>query len=272
MPLPADFQELSQAVGSDQTSMRQLEIYVTKDPILTAAVLRHASFVFPSSSGGYSLRTALMAMGTRELRSLVSSLVLHQRLAEGQPSHFPSERYSNYSLATAAFARVLFTKRDKVEPIATHWNADDVFSAALLHGLGLPMLARLSEPAYRRTRDWCQMKGHTFYEGFETMFNGSLHELAAQAAEAWSLSPQFSLVIRWVGRPDLAPEQHDVLAIIQYASQLAGRLVGPVEDWKCATPLSPELTARFGLSEADVVDLASALGAYNLKPASPFAA
>lgn len=138
--LPEAAIELDILTRDPKSSMSDFERVISRDPALSAKVLRCAnSALFPNRWGEVDdLRRAIVALGIRTLNSIATGFCFHQTLGgpvEGSPlSHV---RLWQHCIATAVSAKV-------IAAVKRYPEVHEAFLAGLLHDIGYSIISVLA--------------------------------------------------------------------------------------------------------------------------------
>jgi HD-like signal output (HDOD) protein len=132
--LPAAYTELSTLLGRSDVSIQMLSHAVSRDPALTAQLLRLANSAVYGSPGRIdSVQQAVTRLGTKRLRELALSTTV-VRMFSGMPEHMlDMESYWRHSLATGICAQILGEQH-------LGMRTESLFAAGLMHDLGTLVL------------------------------------------------------------------------------------------------------------------------------------
>lgn len=134
---PTLYLEILQEIESPQSSIQGIAAIVAKDPAITAKVLQVAN----SAAYGLAERVtdpveAVQQLGMTTVRSLVLSAQVYDSYAPGRMAKFSADALWNRLMKCADLARTIL-RRDG----ATVTDAEDAFTAGMLHDIGKLMLA-----------------------------------------------------------------------------------------------------------------------------------
>ncbi len=230
--------ELLRAVNDEDASRRQFSAIISRDPTLTADLLKIANTAFyrVSDQPVESLDRAVAVLGTQGIRSLVSSAALQPvfKVPAGQFTRFPGLAWDHAFLSGVA-----------AESLAALAENEDPFAAqllALLMGLGVIVAFRLTYDHYSREPGLVPDP-----EVFATMIDRQAAPIARRIAASWDLSER---MITALNDQSSAPVVGPALLSRLGRSLWLGRTLGALA-----------LLVREGtLSAADARDVALAAG------------
>jgi HD-like signal output (HDOD) protein len=212
--LPALYLELTEALQSENTSLRQIEEIIEKDVGMAAKILQLANSAFIAAHGRVSsLHEALSLIGAETVRSLTLSIHVFSQSSR-EPStaaHFSALWV--HSVAVAALAQRIAMQETRKKAVA-----DEAFTTGLIHDVGKIVL--LSEMANEYTRVIQEADGNppSFHE-MEMQHLGCTHgQVGAYLMSVWGLP---STIVQ-------AVEYHD------HPSELEGRDFASLTAVHCA--------------------------------------
>jgi len=252
-PYPALLEELDHLMARDDFELGRLADMVSRDPSLTAALLRVAnSPVFGLRQSVSSLRQAVTVLGLARTRAVSRSEVLRDALrgyADPALIHALWERFGEIGNLAASLA----TRSPRLKP-----QSDLAYSAGIFHGTGCFILAK----RFPGQTLWLTRVGADFESRMEQMdaaLGTDYVAIGALVARGWRLPLEVSEAIAQQRRLRQAPETISaappLTCLLRLAIVLHDETAKP-EDW-------PELweTARDRL-ELDASTLDAAMAEY----------
>ncbi len=252
--LPGIALRLTEAVDSGVASALDLEKIISSDPALAARILRIAN----TGRAGWTdnevstIRMAILKLGQRSVKNLAVSLIMDSMthsIGDGGPD---PNRIAHHSLATAFLARYLFARRQQKSEFESHWSADELFAATLLHDIALPLLYQVSPEVFQRI-NLTAVRGQTSYDwAFERIYKHPMNELGGAAMEAWGLPSIFQSVCWHWREPWGCVEEFPALCCVHYANHLATAFGLSSEPWTIEEDLALEVEEEVGLAPEEV--------------------
>jgi HD-like signal output (HDOD) protein len=141
-PRPSLLPQLLEVVTDEEASLRGLARIVAQDPQLTGEMLRTAnsSLYRVSSTPVESVERAAALLGTRGIRTLISSSLLKPLTGSGRTGRF-GEIIWEHSQYSASAADAWAARSQETDPFAAHM-------VSLLHGLGVVTVYRVLADLY----------------------------------------------------------------------------------------------------------------------------
>jgi HD-like signal output (HDOD) protein len=251
--LPSTAVQLLKTLDSGEASASDLEHIIAADPALSAEFLRMASMAAAGGVPRYStIRSAIMLLGQRTVRSLATSLLLrHLTFGSAKTPHFDAARFSRHSLGIAILARFLFARKQMKERVASDWSVDEVFAAGLLSSLGLGLLSKVAPETYDRIYMHAKRTGLTVEGAFQRLFGKPSTTLTAAAVEVWGLPAIFSSSLVHLYQPWAFQDEFAALCCLNYAVALSDTHGLAIGDWEVPFEVEPEVELEVGLVEEE---------------------
>ena len=202
--LPRVYADLTKALGDPDVSLASVTRIVEQDMAMCAKVLQLANsafFALPHSVS--SVQAAIGTLGTATLRDLVLSVEVFRTFENRVDKSFSLEAMHRHSLCSAAIAKRLLSDARKRE---------DAFAAALLHDIGLLVLATIPPQA----RDLVAQTPGVHHE-----------EIGAYLLGLWGLPYSVVEAVANHHTPSRVPHPHfDIVAAVHVANVLAHEQAG----------------------------------------------
>ncbi|MBN8221888.1 MAG: HDOD domain-containing protein [Spirochaetes bacterium] len=185
-PLPTIVAQVMQFdANNPKNGAADLEKLVVPDKAISAELLRVANSAFYGRSGKVKvLRDSLAVLGIKATKNLVIYLSTKTMSANYKSDTF--KKYLNRFPIYAALVAQNVALETKLKP-----QADECFLAALLHSIGMNIMALQKQGHYSDMIDACE-KNKWELSKLEKQSYGSTHTtLGKRAAEAWKLPEIF---------------------------------------------------------------------------------
>lgn len=244
--LPAALAEILRVANNASASLTDLEVLIARDPTLAVEVLRVANsplYGFRRRLG--TIREAVIALGTRKVRSLASALALAPMfnacggLVEGG-------RLWSHALAVAMWT----------QPVATRvecYDTNVLFTAGLMHDIGLVVLHQLASSELGRCLEKARASQRP-HEEVENQLLGTNHgKVGAALCAKWMLPAELTLLLSHHHDPDVPVEPG--AQVLQLADWLASHAGLGNFAWAPLRPVPPRLLVAMRLREADLQEL-----------------
>lgn len=185
-PLPTIVAQVIQFdANNPKNGAADLERLVVPDKAISAELLRVANSAFYGRSGKVKiLRDSLAVLGIKATKNLVIYLSTKTMAASYKSETF--KKYLNRFPIYAALVAQNVAQETKLRP-----QADECFLAALLHSIGMNIMALQKQGHYSDMIDACE-KNKWELSKLEKQSYGTTHTiLGKRAAEAWKLPDAF---------------------------------------------------------------------------------
>lgn len=181
--------QLTSTLGRDDVELREIEALIVRDPVITARVIQAANAAaFAGHGATSSIRNALLRLGIERVRRLALLVGLFNAMpARGVPAAFWP-----HSLATAVCSEVI------LQHVATSPAAGDpdvVFLGALLHDLGVLVLASHYAKDYQALREACAREAKPLIDVEVSVLGIDHATMGAQLAKQWLFPPSVCAAI-----------------------------------------------------------------------------
>jgi putative nucleotidyltransferase with HDIG domain len=247
--MPATAAKLMPLLQSPNAGVDQIEDVLKYDPGLTANLLKltnSAYFGLPSQVS--SVRQAVLLLGWKRLLQLVMTMCMSAIMKKPVPGYdLPQGELWRHSVAVSVAADLL------VKSLSID-DADEVFTAALLHDIGKMVLGSYVLGDLDKIEEMVT-KGISF-EVAEYVVLGTNHPaVGARILQSWSLPQELVNAVRWHHDPDNCQKQC-LLSDVVHVANLMGRRIGygKGRNGQAAEP-SFEVTERLGLSQGHIDQL-----------------
>lgn len=260
--LPAVATRLLEITLSDKSSVGEIGNLLSRDPALTAKVLKvvnSAAFGlrFPVSNLGY----AITVLGLQRVRSLVLSLSIYETVAKVD-SKGPLDRtgFWRHSVAAATAAKALAIATGKSNP-------EETYVAGLLHDMGMLLLDTFVPQEYavviEKASQMAKEEGSHVVRRLEReAFETTHEEIGSKLAARWNLPEALCGAILYHHAPEETPEPFDspaqrlvaCTAAADYLSWAAG-----YPSWNTPYPPKPSLQVLELLHNIDAARIMEAI-------------
>jgi HD-like signal output (HDOD) protein len=182
--LPTIYRELMQEMQSPQSSLKKAARIVGKDLAMVTKILQLVNSAF------FGLRThvsnpeqAVALLGFDSVKSLVLSMQVFSQFDPATLPAFSLDELWRHALVASTCAR-----RIAKEEAVSQQVLEEAFSAALLHDIGVLVLAANRPEEYRRVIDLMQSKGIPDWEAEREVFGADHAQVGAYLLGLWGLS------------------------------------------------------------------------------------
>ncbi|MBW2489052.1 MAG: HDOD domain-containing protein [Deltaproteobacteria bacterium] len=249
--MPTTAAKLLPLLENSDSTAAEIESILKYDPGLTANILKltnSAYFGIPTRIS--SVRQAIVLLGWKRLLQVVMTICMSPLMNKTIPGYdLPRGALWQHSVAVSVAAEIL-VKALKIP------DADEVFTAALLHDVGKLVLGGFVKEDLQQIEDMVT-KGITF-DVAESMVLGTNHaEIGGQILGKWSFPAELVSAVQWHHDPESCEESCNLSDIVHVANtmgimtgygkidqDLALEHFGPVADRLGLAPENLEEMAR----------------------------
>jgi len=248
--MPATAARLMPLLQNPDASASKIEDILKYDPGLTANILKltnSAYFGLPSRVS--SVRQAIMLLGWKRLLQLVMTMCMSALMKKPVPGYdLPRGALWRHSVAVSVAADLL------VKSLSIS-DADEVFTAALLHDIGKLVLGDYVQEDLEKIEGMVT-KGISF-EVAEFVVLGTNHAtIGARILQNWSLPQELVNAVSWHHDPENC-NHCCMLSDVVHIANIVGRRVGfgKGRDRQALEP-SLEVAERLGVNQGHIDALA----------------
>ena len=248
--MPATAARLMSLLQNPDASEAQIEDVLKYDPGLTANILKltnSAYFGLPSRVS--SVRQAIMLLGWKRLLQLVMTMCMSALMKKPLPGYgLARGELWRHSVAVSVAADVL------VKSLSIS-DADEVFTAALLHDIGKLVLSEYVQEDMGNIEQLVG-KGISF-EVAEFLVLGTNHaHVGARILQNWSLPKELVNAVSWHHDPDQC-DHYCQLSDVVHVANILGWMIGYGQG-RNGQPVEPafEVIERLGIRDGQMGKLA----------------
>jgi HD-like signal output (HDOD) protein len=195
--LPALYLELTDALQSENTSLRQIEEIIEKDIGMATKILQLANSAFIAAHGRVSsLHEALSLIGAETVRSLTLSIHVFSQSSREPATAAHYSALWVHSVAVAALAQRIAMLETKKKAIS-----DEAFTTGLIHDVGKIVLLSELPNEYRKVIQEAEGRPQSFHE-MEMQHLGCTHgQVGAYLMSIWGLPSTIVQAVEYHDRP-----------------------------------------------------------------------
>lgn len=199
--IPLLYVRIVQTLQSDEPSLQKIGEIVSEDIAMSAKILQLVN----SSYFGLARRIsnpvqAVMFLGLETVKALVLSIHIFTKWDCGFINGFDIEQLWHHSMAVGVMAKRLAES----ERLSAR-DADEAFTAGLLHDVGKLILAFNLPDAYRKVLHRCKSEHIPLWQAEEEMLGATHAEVGAYLLGLWGLPTPIVEAVAWHHRPAESP-------------------------------------------------------------------
>lgn len=184
---PAMYQQLTDAINSDVSSLSEISEIIEQDPAAVAQIMKQVnSAYFGITRAVTSLKDAISFLGVRNIRSITLSSHLNSQFAQGQGwNKFSFEKLNQRSLVVGRLAQAISKRAG-----ASKYIQEQAFLGGLLHDLGVLIMASHDPEKYSKLLAYSARKQKPIFLVEKATYGFFHGEVAGALLALWNLSPQ----------------------------------------------------------------------------------
>jgi putative nucleotidyltransferase with HDIG domain len=248
--MPTTAAKLLPLLDSPDSTASEIESILKYDPGLTANILKltnSAYFGIPTRVS--SVKQAIVLLGWKRLLQVVTTICVSPLMKKTVPGYdLPGGGLWRHSIAVSVAAEIL-VKALKIP------DADEVFTAALLHDVGKLILGGFVKEDLKQIETMVT-KGITL-DVAESMVLGTNHaEVGGKILDKWSFPSELVSAVQWHHDPESCEESCNLSDIVHVANTM-GLMTGfgKVEEGLSIEPFGP-VADRLGFTLKDLETMA----------------
>ncbi|MBI40188.1 MAG: HD family phosphohydrolase [Leptospiraceae bacterium] len=248
---PSIVQKVLSMVSNPDANFQELAQEISRDPGLTAAIIRLSNSAYYSPSREIrSVQEAIVTLGLRTVKDIVlvttSRGILKQNI-EGYK--LDAADLWDHSLLVAGISARVAEKIKSVGP-------DVAFTAGLMHDVGKVVLASFFRKIYRKIDMEMQANPELRFTELEKKYMGYTHgEVGAHLLKIWHFPRELIEAALYNYHPEKAKINPELTAIVHVANMIALSAGVGVDAGGMAEPLSKTALEKLHLSDQDLQKL-----------------
>jgi putative nucleotidyltransferase with HDIG domain len=207
---------IAQVVSNAESSVTGILDALKLDPVISGKVLKLANSAYVGIPRTISsLKNAVVLLGQKRIQSLVLSTTALSALKLGRELPFSLYRFWKHSITVAMIAESVARHLRRYSPIDT----EDVFSAGMLHDIGILVLGIWNPEALQRSIAESASKNVPY---FATENPSTSHTMAGGAlCDHWNFPQPLKGAIMLHHAPEQAAEVKRLVSIVHIADVMA---------------------------------------------------
>ena len=248
--MPSTAAKLLSLLDNPDVSFSQLEEIIRYDPGLTADILKltnSAYFGIPLKVS--SVKQGMTMLGWKRLLQLVMTLCMSTLMKKPVPGYdLPQGELWRHSIAVSIAAENI-VKNLKIS------DAEDVFTAALLHDIGKLVLGGFVKKDLEFIEDMVS-KGLTFDVAEHVILGTDHAEVGSHILKQWSFPDELVKAVRWHHNPESCEGYCKMSDIVHVANNIGKGIGVRRKKSDLHSELSVQAVDNLGLKPDDLDDIA----------------
>lgn len=189
--LPEIVRSVLKLADDADSSARELELMIERDPAIAAKILRAANSSYYGLKNIPTVGRALSVLGLNTIRSLVISISFQQMTSNRQHSHlFDKIAFWKHCMAAATAAKIIGKLR---QPL----RAEELYTAGMLHDVGMLVLDRFEPIRFDQAISLARKERLPLYDAERTIFDYDHAAVGGMLAEIWQLPQSIQAAITY---------------------------------------------------------------------------
>jgi putative nucleotidyltransferase with HDIG domain len=246
--VPIVVQEVSKMLDDPSTNASELGKVISTDQGMLAKILTVAnSPLYGLSRRVSTIDFAIVVLGFDHLKHIVIALSMMEAFKESFDPSWNKKAYWVHSLTTASAAK-------RIADELGYRKTGEVFTAALLHDLGISVIQRYMNDDYKIICETVKQNGCTYLQAEKEMIGITHQEIGEYLSNRWNLPAALSDAIAHHHQPSLSTENKTLTSIVHLADYMTQCLSIGHFDWDNNTQLDKEIISILNLGDENYLN------------------
>lgn len=246
--VPQIIMEVSNLIEDPKTSAARLGKMISNDQGLVTKILTIAN----SPLHGIPRRVAtidfaIVVLGFNQVKNIVVALSMMETFKVLGNRKFDQKKYWIHSILTAAAAK-------RIADDLGYQTSGEVFTAGLLHDLGIPIIYRFFNKEYKDIVNDVSETDITYLEAEEKHLGITHQDIGRYLIDRWNLPVSIADVILHHHQPSLAKSNRELTALVHLADNMTRQLMIGDFSWDESTKLDPEIIKILRLGDEEYLE------------------
>jgi putative nucleotidyltransferase with HDIG domain len=240
--------EVSKMLDDPETNASELGKVISTDQGMLAKILSVAnSPLYGLSRRVSTIDFAIVVLGFDHIKHIVIALSMMDAFKESFDPSWNKKAYWVHSLTTASAAK-------RIADELGYKKTGEVFTAALLHDLGISVIQRYMNDDYKIICEFVKQTGCTYLEAERDIIGVTHQEIGGFLGERWNLPSALSDAIANHHQPSLSTENKPLTSIIHLADYMTQCLSIGHFDWDNNLELDKEIISILNLGDENYLN------------------
>ena len=182
--LPQIAKNIIEMADNEQTSAREINKLLSRDPALASKILRLVnSTCYGLTHRISNLNQAIVILGFKTIRSVALGVSVAGLFGDKKNVRFDREQFWKHSIACAGINKSVASKRGDIDPEFAH-------SFGLLHDIGKLAIDEYNRTEMGRIIDMAEEKKISFFEAEKGVLTTTHAEIGGWLAQKWGMQDQ----------------------------------------------------------------------------------
>lgn len=246
--VPQIIMEVSNLIEDPKTSASILGKMISNDQGLVTKILTIAN----SPLHGIPRRVAtidfaIVVLGFNQVKNIVIALSMMDTLKVVGNRKFDQKRYWIHSILTAAASK-------RIADDLGYQTSGEVFTAGLLHDLGIPIIYKFFNKEYKQIVDAVSKTDISYLEAEEKFLGITHQEIGRYLLDRWNLPISIADVISFHHQPSKAENNKELTALVHLADNMTKQLMIGDFSWDKTTTLDPAIIEILRLGDEEYLE------------------
>lgn len=239
---PSSVHEVKMLLDDPKVTASRLSKVINKDIGLVTKILTIANSPFygiPNRVG--SIQYAIILLGFEQIKSIIAALSIWASLNKLDEDEIDTEAFQRHSILTAHLSM-------KIADDLGIKNSGELFTAGLLHDLGVGIMCKYFPEEYMMIREGISKVRKL--DGMEEDFLGITHgEIAAVLLERWRFPKSLVNVVKHHHTLSGSAEMQKAQAVVHLADYAASQFGGETFEWEGRMSIRTEIVGILQLGD-----------------------
>ncbi len=212
--VPVIMMEVSRLIEEPGASATKLGRIISKDQGLVTKILSVAnSPLYGIPRRVSTIDFAIVILGFNHIKNIVIALSMMEAFKSAAGTNFDQKKYWEHSLMIATAAK-------KIADDLGYRTSGEVFTAGLLHDLGIPIIYKYFNKEYTEIIKQAELTEKSYYS-LENEILGVTHaDIARLLMDKWNLPVNLAEAIQYHHTPSMCPTDPVVASLIHLADHI----------------------------------------------------
>lgn len=213
--LPQAVSQVLKLADDPNSSARDIEKVVERDPAISAKILKVANSAYYGGSAAPTISRAVSFLGMNQVRSLVVSVAFQNVIGtKSSSNHFDKVEYWRHSLATATASRILGSLRIPIK-------AEELFVAGMVHDIGMLVMDKFLPTEFDTCLTTANQMGVPLADVQQDQLGFNYAEIGGLLASRWKMSEMVKNAVIYHPNPMMDGDYYETTSFVTVANALA---------------------------------------------------
>ncbi|MFA7227826.1 MAG: HDOD domain-containing protein [Melioribacteraceae bacterium] len=223
--LPQVITEVSMMLDDERTNANDLCKVISRDQGIVAKLLAVAnSPLYGLPRRVSTIEFAVIIIGFEHIKNILVALSLVEAFKTRNTSDWNQNNYWTHSLLTATAAK-------RIADDLRYPKSGEVFTAGLLHDLGLAVLQRFLNADFKKIIELKEKEQIPFLAAEETILGFTHQDIGEFLLEKWNFPPYINEAVLFHHNPSVAEKGHVLSSLIHLADYMTQKLAIGSFEW-----------------------------------------